>query len=342
MMRSGEVGEQIDHGAVEASLSRMNLLVGPVRDIVRLTGGVSSDILLVTTARGQFCFKRALQKLRVSADWRAPVDRNRSEIQWIKAANDFLPGIAPAILGDDPVANAFAMTYLAPDEHPLWKTQLQVGAADPETANAAGRSLGRLHAATAAVPGMAASFENLDNFEALRIEPFILESARRRPEVGRELLGLAETLRAARTCLIHGDFSPKNILCGGPQGLVILDAECATWSDPAFDLAFCITHLLLKSAAHRRYRQRILRSLAALMDSYLGHVNWEPLDVFEARLARLTPALMLARVDGKSPVNYLRRSDIQLTRVFALQAIRSPVSTIGDLLGFWRHGLASE
>lgn len=280
MVRSSDGGEQIDREAVEASLDRMGLLDGSVLDVIRLTGGVSSDILLVTTSRRQLCFKRALQKLRVSADWQAPVDRNRHEIHWIRAANSVLPGIAPEILGDDPLANAFAMAYLPAECHPLWKAQLQAGSASLETAATAGQSLGRLHAATATTPALAETFNNLHNFEALRIDPFILESARRTPEVAAELFQIATDLRGARTCLIHGDFSPKNILCGGPHGLVILDAECATWSDPVFDVAFCLTHLLLKSAAHRQYRQRTLAFVAALLDGYGGHVDWEPLDAF--------------------------------------------------------------
>jgi aminoglycoside phosphotransferase (APT) family kinase protein len=104
--------------------------------------------------------------------------------------------------------------------------------------------------------------------------------------------------------LVHGDFSPKNLLIG-PAGPVILDAECAWYGDPAFDLAFVLNHLLLKGVWRPQWRARYVTAFAALADAYLGHVRWEPRDAVEARTAALLPGLMLARIDGKSPVEYL-------------------------------------
>lgn len=98
--------------------------------------------------------------------------------------------------------------------------------------------------------------------------------------------------------------SPKNILVG-PGGPVILDAECAWYGDPSFDFAFCLNHLMLKCVERRASTPDYLAAFDALAAAYLAAVDWEPKAGLEARAARLLPALFLARVTGKSPVEYI-------------------------------------
>jgi aminoglycoside phosphotransferase (APT) family kinase protein len=104
--------------------------------------------------------------------------------------------------------------------------------------------------------------------------------------------------------VIHGDVSPKNVLVG-PRGPLLVDAECATWGDPAFDLAFCANHLLLKAVFKPHLATALHEAFDALVGSYLAGVTWEPVEEVEGRAASLLPALALARVDGASPVEYL-------------------------------------
>ena len=113
---------------------------------------------------------------------------------------------------------------------------------------------------------------------------------------------------AAKVALVHGDVSPKNILVG-PEGPMFLDAECAWYGDPAFDLAFCLNHLLLKCLAVPAATDGFLGSFDALAESYLGGIAWESPAALEARAAHLLPGLLLGRVDGKSPVEYLTAED---------------------------------
>jgi aminoglycoside phosphotransferase (APT) family kinase protein len=129
-------------------------------------------------------------------------------------------------------------------------------------------------------------------------------TARVHPDRAERLKALVATTQANRKALVHGDVSPKNILCE-PRGPVFLDAECAWWGDPAFDLAFCLNHLLLKCLWTPWARDGFLRCFDALADAYLRGVRWEPPDVLEQRAAALLPGLLLARVDGKSPVEYV-------------------------------------
>src|SRR4051794_4469042 len=133
---------------IVAALHRIGLLApGATARGERLTGGVSSDIWRIDLPTGPVCVKRALAKLRVAADWQAPVERNRYEARWMQRANAAVPGAAPFLLGLDEAAGALAMQYLPPDRYPLWKTQLRDGDADPAFAAGVADTLVRIHAA---------------------------------------------------------------------------------------------------------------------------------------------------------------------------------------------------
>ena len=192
----------------------------------------------------------------MAADWQAPVERNRHEVAWFRAAGRIVPASVPAILGDDPQAGAFAMSWLAPDRHPVWKTLLRDGTVDAASARAVGDVLGRIHAATADRADVAATFATDAVFHAIRLEPYLEATGRAHPDLAGRFASLVATTAATRRVLVHGDFSPKNLLIG-PQGPVILDAECAWFGDPAFDLAFVLNHLLLKGV----WRPRCARAL---------------------------------------------------------------------------------
>ena len=122
----------------------------------------------------------------------------------------------------------------------------------------------------------------------------------------------------------------------GPEGPVILDAECAWYGDPAFDLAFVLNHLLLKGAWQPQWRTRYLEAFAELAAAYRAHVAWEPAATCEARAAALLPGLMLARVDGKSPVEYLtEESRKDAVRAFARSLISDPVAKLDAIAKRW-------
>ena len=328
---------------VRAALARMGLVdAGTKIRLTALTGGVSSRILLAETDDARFCFKQALSKLKVRADWYAPVTRIRAEVAWMGAANALLPSITPMILGEDRKSESFAMAYLEPTEHPLWKACLQAGSAAPDVAVAAGRVLLTIHAATAGRRDIADAFANADQFHSLRTGPFLLTAATANPSVSAELRAIAAQLDATTIALVHGDYSPKNILLGGPQGIVVLDAECATYGDPAFDLAFCLSHLLLKAIAYPAHEAIAIRSFVAMADVYRSGITWESASSFEQRLARLLPALMLARVDGKSPVEYLDEPSRDIVRRYTRAALLAPNPTIDLLLSSWTEEVCAR
>jgi hypothetical protein len=159
----------------------------------RLPGGVSSDIWLVHADDRSFCVKRALAQLRVAADWRAPIERNTKEAAWIKAVAGFLPEAVPSLLAEDAAAGMFAMDYLSPQSFEVWKAQLQRGHVLPTTAAEVGRRLVRIHSKFARSPAAAAEFATDAIFHAIRLEPYLLATARAHPDRTAALEKLAET-----------------------------------------------------------------------------------------------------------------------------------------------------
>ncbi len=200
---------------------------------------------------------------------------------------------------------------------------------------------GGIHQATAGRADIAAQFDNAPAFHALRIAPYLEAAATRHAELADRILAIAERTSGSRQCLIHGDVSPKNILVGA-DGPIILDAECATYGDAAFDLAFCLNHLLLKSLPARDPAP-LLRAFAALAAGYRETATFARAAEVETRAAALLPALFLARVDGKSPVEYLTEAaDRALVRAAACRWIAATPSGLDEISDDWERVLLQE
>jgi hypothetical protein len=133
---------------------------------------------------------------------------------------------------------------------------------------------------------------------------------------------------------VHGDVSPKNIMIG-PRGPVLLDAECATWGDPSFDVAFCSTHLLLKMVAIPHSRRELRDCLDGLAAGYAAATGTGDDDAFWCRTADMAAALALARVDGLSPAEYLSPDEQHVVRDTARAILRHPARSLADLADRW-------
>lgn len=300
-----------------------------------LAGGVSSDIWKVDLGDRTICVKRALQQLKVAKVWEAPVSRNAYEWAWMQFVSEHCPANVPTPIAQDVEAGLFAMTYLEPEDHPVWKQQLLAGEVDVDLAAAVGKVLGAIHAESAWRIDVAKRFDTIENFYALRLEPYLVATAARYPEVSAALLALVAQTAGTTHALVHGDVSPKNILAG-PRGPVLLDAECAWYGDPAFDLAFCLNHLVLKAVVVPSRSADFARAFMALMRGYLDQVGWEPAHEVQRRAARLLPGLLLARIDGKSPVEYITdEQDKDQVRGFAVGLIKHPSQELSDICRRW-------
>ena len=317
-------------------LQRMGLLL-PHEEatFTPLTGGVSSLIVRVDTPRQSFCLKRALPQLKVAALWEAPVKRNRDEVAWLRFAAQHLPHAVPALLGEDATDCVFAMAYLEPQAHPVWKHQLQAGVVNVGTAEQVARCLVTWHAASAGQADLSQAFDHDADFIAIRLDPYFNAAALHHPDCADALHSLVQQTLSHKHALVHGDVSPKNIL-EGPHGPVFLDAECAWYGDPAFDLAFVLNHLLLKCLWKPAHQLAYLASFDALSQTYLKAVNWEDPAALEARSCALLAGMLLARVDGKSPVEYLTaEAQREQVRRFAKPFLLQPAALLQTLRQHW-------
>jgi aminoglycoside phosphotransferase (APT) family kinase protein len=336
--------------AIREFLERAGLVPpGSVPQFRPLGGGVSSDIWLVRAGASEYCVKRALGRLRVAAEWRADESRNLTEVRWLTQVGRLNADLVPRVLASDASLAAFAMEFLPPDRFELWKAQLARGCVIPETAAAVGRHLASIHSAFAKSPTAAAEFDTGASFHALRIEPYLLATARAHPDLSPVLEALAERTAHTTRTVVHGDISPKNILIGLPRrsgaaaeaGPVFLDAECAWFGDPAFDLSFCLNHLLLKTLWVPSAERELLESFDALREAYLRGVDWEAPAELEERASQLLPALLLARVDGKSPVEYLTDEVSKNTvRRAARAMLLKPTDKLSEVRCTWHTTIA--
>lgn len=273
---------------------------------IPLEGGVASDVRVIDTPDGPLVIKRALAKLKVAADWFSDPSRSMIEVAAIEAFGS-IGGkeTVPEIVWVRPDENCFAMRLVAPRLR-NWKADLLAGKVDLATTARVGEILGRFHSGSAQRPELARQFEDLQFFRELRVEPFFEYVAAQKPGLAPRIREIAAAMLGRRQALVHGDFSPKNILADGSDA-VILDFEVTHWGDPRFDVGFCLAHLMLKSALAGGHPKPLGAAIRTFLDAY----RCDGLQVIDPGLAHITGCLLLARLFGKSPADYLAKLDAQ-------------------------------
>lgn len=296
---------------------------------------MSSEIFRVDDGGDLFVVKRALPKLRVKDEWLADVSRNRYEQMYIAYVARLLPSAVPSLRPGPMDRGYFAMEFLGP-EFSSWKQMLLRGEARVEDAVSAASLLGTIHAHSATDSEAAQQFDTTANFIQLRIDPYLLTTGKRHPELHSLFDAEAERLAATRQCLVHGDFSPKNLMVSQPR-MVLLDCEVAWYGDPAFDLAFLLTHFLLKGLYHAPRQLGFDIMCQSFWQRYVevaGHAI--DTQALESRVARLLLMLLLARIDGKSPVEYVTNpQQADWVRQFTRSGILSGNFTLNSIVQEW-------
>lgn len=318
---------------------------GHVRDprasLVPMQGGVSSEIYLVEDGVRKFVVKRALARLKVKDDWFADVGRNRSERDYMECVGRMMPGAVPQLLFSSEDAGYFGMEYLGED-FVNWKHLLLAGEFSAVHAGMAGRILGEIHRRTAGDEGLRKQFDTTRNFHQLRVEPYLLTTGARHPALRSLFDAEAQRIEATREALVHGDFSPKNILIRGDR-MVLLDCEVAWYGDPVFDVAFFLNHLFLKSLHLAPRSCGGDEMVDAFWHAYAKERSADEALAIEKRLVPLLLMLLLARVDGKSPVEYLAAPKQNFIRTFVGKHLPSPPKNLSALKEIWfEQILASE
>jgi 5-methylthioribose kinase len=301
-----------------------------------LTGGVSNRVVLVERPSGpSWVIKQALARLRVKADWFSDPARIHSEAAGLRALRDLTPpGSTTPFVFEDHDQHLLCMEAV-PQPHENWKETLLSGRVEPGAVLQFAVLLATIHRRSSGRSDLATLFDDRSHFESLRLEPYYGYAARSVPAAAEFLHRLAADTRDRRLGIVHGDFSPKNILVQEGR-LVLLDHEVVHFGDPAFDLGFSLAHLLSKSHHLRLHRQRFAAASLEYWGAYveaLGDVPWR--DSLESHAVRHALGCLLARAAGRSPLEYLSEAErrAQARAVLALLA-RPPDSMLAFVRGF--------
>jgi 5-methylthioribose kinase len=294
-----------------------------------LGGGVSNKVIRVEGPASRAVLKQSLGKLRVEQEWladRERIFREAAAMRWIEGR--LRGGRAPKILWEDRENFLIAMES-APPGAEMWKNRLFGGEFDPSCARAAGTMLGSLIAASWNDPEGRRIFGDRTVFRQLRIDPYYRFTAGIAPECAEYFHDLIQRTDARQVSLVHGDWSPKNLLVS-MEGVWAIDWEVIHFGDPSFDAGFLLNHLLLKSIAMPRHRADLTHLaevfMAALAEELPSGAEW-----IEAAAFEHLPALLLARVDGKSPAEYLDAGMRDRARSIAKNLMRHPAVSIKEI-----------
>lgn len=303
---------------VAAFLARHGWRTTEPAAVQELSGGISCRVLRVSTEDGDVVVKQALPELRVAGPWHADVARAQVEARFGQVLTELVPGACPRILATDPGAHAFVMSA-APAGSVPWKEELLAGHVDDNVARQVGRLLGLLHAQAAGRLELGEDFADRTNFRSLRLEPYLSVTAAAHPDLTEQLTHVAAYLDVAGTTLVHGDASPKNILHTPDGQVLLIDHEVTHWGQPAFDTAFVVNHLCLKAVHRPAQAGDYLRAAEALLGAYAeaaGEAGATPEET-----ALVLGPLLLARVDGRSPAEYLDEHQRDRVRQVAREAV---------------------
>jgi aminoglycoside phosphotransferase (APT) family kinase protein len=330
-----------DPGQLRDYLIRRNL-VGRHADIrlAKLGGGVScSTFRVVVPGRTDFVIKQALPRLNVASRWLSSPGRAHREALGILYLRDLLPGVPiPRLLFEDRENHVLAMESV-PEPHDNWKQLLLGGRLSEDHATRFGTMLAAIHAgALRRAATLEPVFRDRSFFETLRMEAYYQYTARHVPSAGEFIAELLAETRQQCVTLVHGDYSPKNVLIRDGQ-LILLDHETLHWGDPMFDIGFSLTHFLAKSIHLPDRRDDFRRLAQAYWQAYRRHAGAEfQGDAIESRAVRHTLACLLARVHGRSPLEYLDEPARQRLAAGALRLMKELPANIPDLVaGFARE-----
>ena len=277
----------------------------PIVNVSSLSGGVSSEIYKVDTQYNSFCVKKALRQLKVKKVWKADTIRSYYEYLWLKKVKKILPKSVPKVFKYSRKNNFLILEYLDTKKYSVLKNDLLSGKVDCKAISALSKKLSIVHANLKSENNKKIFQRHNFNFINLRIAPYLFELKKNYSELNNYIKQVSNNLINYQHTVIHGDFTPKNILVNS-SNQIILDAEVASYGDPSFDIVSMLNHLLIKIIFVRKNKNKLIKALRLCFNNYFNNVTWEDRQSLISRSNYLLPAMILARVDGKSPVEYLK------------------------------------
>lgn len=328
-------GLDIERPEALAKYLRATGRIGPgeTLEIRVLAGGVSNRTVWVRRANGEaWVLKQALAKLRVQADWFSDPARIRRETEGLRWLERLAPqGASTPLVFEDPAEHLLAMAAV-PEPHENWKTMLLAGRVEDAHVDAFAELLATVQRrAHERETDVRAAFGDRSFFESLRLEPYYAYAAQQAPEAAGFLHALIEAARDRSYTLVHGDYSPKNVLVHAGQ-LVLLDHEVIHFGDGAFDLGFALTHFLSKAHHLPAHRSAFVRAAERFWTNYRNAVEGLPFaGALEPAAVQHTLGCLLARVAGRSPLEYLDAAERGRQRRAVLTLMRDPPPDIRTL-----------
>jgi hypothetical protein len=301
-----------------------------VSEIKELGGGVSNIVIAVSTSVGSFVVKQALARLRVDDVWEVDPRRAQTEARALKLWGRLLPGTAPDLLDVDPESCALTVR-LAPRGWTSWRDRLARGETSSLVGFRLGELLARWHGAALDRPELLAEFLDTNAFDQTRLNPYHRTVISRLPDAASLVRPYLEQLLSVHRTLIHGDFSPKNVLVRGTR-VWLIDFEVANAGDPAFDVAFMVHHILIEATRQPRAAAGLLRTADTFWKTYLNCIHDSVAPGWD-EIAGQTACLLLARTDGMSKVAGLT-SDVQ--EVVRRVAYRTFDEAPRDMAAMWK------
>jgi hypothetical protein len=296
-----------------------------------LSGGVSGVAAFVSANGKDMIIKQALAKLKVAEEWLCDPSRMRIEARSNEIYHHLVPENTPEVYFYDE-ANYIFGRAAAPEHCVMWKTDLMSGKLDFEVARKVIESLMIVHNECAKDSAVAKEFDDNGIFYDLRISPYLEFILLKHPQLTDYSKPIIDELMKSKITLVHGDYSPKNVMVDGRQ-VFLTDFEVAHYGHPSFDLGFISNHLILKSIHMEKFGISYLGMLEYMLNIYFEGAAFMDNAALEKSFVKLLPLLMIARVDGKSPVEYITRDEVkQFVRDGAYAIINSGITTRKELV----------
>lgn len=307
-----------------------------------LAWGVSNVVLRIEPDESApFVVKQSRERLRTAIEWRSSLERIWRERSIMQILQSILPpGTVPHVLFSVEEDYAFAMQAVDRD-HAVWKQRLLQGTVEIGMGRRLGDLLACIHTQTVDRDDVREQLTDTTVFEQLRVDPFYRHVARQDTPARAPLEHLCRSMPENARCLVLADFSPKNILLLEEGGIVLVDFETGHWGDPAFDLGFFLSHIALKGLRSRdiKFGELAVEFWKAYRSADQFAALADDVTALEARAVKHLAGCMLARVVGKSPVDYLNAQDQETARKLATQLLCSgDVTRIADALRATRVG----
>jgi 5-methylthioribose kinase len=334
-------------GALVAYLQHERLIDADEEpQVTVLAGGVSNRTVLVERESGEsWVVKQALAKLRVQVDWFSSPERIHREADGLRWLVQFAPpGSITPLVFEDHTDHLLGMTAV-PQPHENWKTMLLRGELDSDHVRQFAKLIGQIHReSNLRLSELELVFGDRDFYETLRVEPYYRYTASQVSESASFYADLIDDTYARQDTIVHGDFSPKNVLVHDGQ-LVLLDHEVIHLGDPGFDLGFGMTHLLSKAHHAPQLRATFQHATVEFWDTYwqtvtTGNACWTV--NLEPRAVRHTLGCLLARVRGRSPLEYMDGGERDRQAAVTTAMMVHPPTTVAELATAFVRGIEEQ